>query len=151
MSLSVFRLLGLALAVTQVQLATPAAPALRIGAQPRSWLQSGRVRPYSIAKSSVLTIRGGASRVPHIDEEEPDDDDAIDAELNGTPFGIGGLALPPVVTDTWQGTPPVTRTFLTSSLLLTLMSSIFNQNNFPQLLEMSVPDVLQKLQVLCRC
>jgi hypothetical protein len=119
----------------------------------RTWLKyknPGTIAPASKTHHKVLVFRGGKFESfdtnDDIDATEDNDDDD-DAELNGSPL-LRGLRLPPAARDTWLNTPPVTRTFLAVSLLLTVLSSIFNNNNFPQVLEMNLNDVLQKLQVV---
>ena len=141
--------------------------------KPRSWLK------YRVAKSvthiatskipvltppfriqlqhqyNTITLRGGRTYAPiNSDHEHDDDDEDVDAnddELNGS---LQGMVIPPYVTETWKQTPPVTRTFLAVSLLCTVLANIFNNNEFPQIFEMNMSDVVQKLQVIgsiCSC
>ena len=100
----------------------------------------------------ILTVRGGKiksffdSGSGDQEEDGDEDEDEDEDELNGHPL-FGSVTIPPIITDTWRNTPPVTRSFLSASLLLAVLSNLFNNNNFPQLLEMDLPAVLQKLQV----
>ena len=77
---------------------------------------------------------------------DEDEDDEIDQELNGG-SRVHDIMIPAFARDTWTSTPPVTRAFLSTSVLITVLSSVFNNDNFPQILEMNVLDVMQKLQV----
>jgi hypothetical protein len=146
-ALSVFLFLSL------LQLITPFSAKLA----PRLWLKHRTIKSFNNQARTVSQIeyfRGGkiaTTQFINDDLEDDEDDDVDDDELNGgdsSPLQVmRRVTLPPIIRDTWRSTPPLTRSFLAASLLLTTLSSVFNNNEFPAVLEMDLSAVVQQLQL----
>lgn len=96
---------------------------------------------HSSRQKGEYALRGGLTVLKE-DEEEEDEEEESSFDDDSRSIG-----LPPVVVETWKNTPPVTKTFLSLSLLCTVLSNIFNNNNFPKLLQMNFKSMIERFQI----
>ena len=99
----------------------------------------------------IINLRGGASSSSSDSESDCSDSDYSDDsdmnidELDDNNFDSGNLSTR--LMQSLQSTPPLTKLFLTSSLIASLSGFVFNHNQFPPILEMNYVAAVQKMQI----
>jgi len=89
-----------------------------------------------------LTLRGGS------DTYSSDEDDSTEFSLFDTDMDESYTSdLPARMISLYAETPPLTKLYCTSSLLVTLYSVAFNSNQYPSILDLDYAKVVMRLQI----
>jgi membrane associated rhomboid family serine protease len=105
----------------------------------RAILGNSYVTPRVVRRSvDIRNIRGGGGVSNHKDEDVDDDDDddevgEVESDIDDGDFE-GENSIKRRVKNIIEKTPPITQGFLSLSLLITVLSYLFNNNEFPTFL-----------------
>jgi Derlin-2/3 len=123
-----------------------------------SFLQQQQLRRKQQLSRFRNIPRGGSS--PSLDEDDEVDDEAIEMDADDDDFSLDFEHDPTMneadfseettidrLVVAWQKTPPVTKGYLSASILVTLYGYIFSKNEFPSILLLNWNKVLTRLQI----
>jgi Derlin-2/3 len=123
-----------------------------------SFLQQQQLRRKQQLSRFRNIPRGGSS--PSLDEDDEVDDEAIEMDADDDDFSLDFEHDPTMneadfseettidrLVVAWQKTPPVTKGYLSASILVTLYGYIFSKNEFPTILLLNWNKVLTRLQI----
>lgn len=98
---------------------------------------------------NLINIRGGKtddSKQEDEDDDNEEEDEEDDDESNVQLGGVKDNAMLNSVTDLWKKTPPITKAYISSSVLLTLLAFFFNKNVWPEFLHLKWKAVLTRFE-----
>jgi Derlin-2/3 len=103
----------------------------------------------SRAFQKIISLRGGKDNEDDAFDSSDTDLD-FDSEDNGVisrGIDISNNKIISIVKDFWNKTPPITKVYISLSVTLAILTALFNENRWHQILDMNWNAVLFKLQI----
>ncbi len=106
-------------------------------------------RGGSFTDSHIVDVLASSKPVEDEDVNEDEDNDEQE-DRHQAPGGIMNLESVPFLrslVDLWKKTPPMTQVYLSSTMMITVLSAMFNQNRWPGILKFDWKSILLEFQL----